>query len=71
MEAAEEKYRQALERKADDAAALYNLGVLLRVIGRRAEALECFEKASRDKEHPDGARALEALEKMKKGPRVL
>lgn len=71
VEAAEAKYREALEKKADDTSALYNLGVLLRVTGRRAEAIQCFEKAAKDEKHPDGERAREALEKMNKGPRIL
>jgi len=64
VEQAEEKYREALRMKAGDAAALYNLGVLLRVTGRLDEALECFKEAARDEEHPDGARAREALGRM-------
>jgi tetratricopeptide (TPR) repeat protein len=71
VDAAEAKYRAALEKKSDDTAALYNLGVLLRVTGRREEAMESFERAARDTDHPDSGRAKDALEKMKKGPRVL
>jgi len=71
VDQAEAKYRSALSKKSDDAAALYNLGVLLRVTGRRSEAVECFEKATKREGHPDAKRAQEALDKMKKGPRVL
>lgn len=71
VDQAEAKYREALSKKSDDAAALYNLGVLLRVTGRRSEAVECFEKAAKREGHPDATRAQEALDKMKKGPRVL
>lgn len=64
VELAEERYREALRMKPGDTAALYNLGVVLRVTGRRDEAKECFERASQDEEHPDGARAREALGRM-------
>ncbi len=71
VDAAEARYREALKKKADDPSALYNLGVLLRVTGRRQEAIQCFERAAMDSKHPDGGRAREALEKMNKGPRIL
>ena len=71
VEAAEKLYREALRMKADDSAALYNLGILLRVTGRRAEALSCLEKAAADLEFPDHEKAAEAVEKMKRGPRTL
>lgn len=70
-DAAEAKYREALSMSPDDVSALYNLGVLLRVTGRRDEAILSFERAARSAEHPDGVRAAEALEKMRKGPRNL
>lgn len=65
VEAAEQRYREALRMKAGDTAALYNLGVLLRVTGRQAEAIESFTLAAKDEQHPDGARAREALGRMK------
>ena len=71
VEAAEAKYREALRMKDDDPAALYNLGVLLRVTGRRTEAMECFEQAAAFDEHPDAPRAAEALQRMRRGPRTL
>ena len=71
VEAAEECYREALRMKQDDTAALYNLGVLLRVTGRRKDAIEALEKAALDKEHPDAARAQEVLDKLRRGPRTL
>ncbi len=64
VDEAEGRYREALEKKPDDTAAFYNLGVLLRVTGRRAEAIQCFEKAGLDEIHPDGPKALEALDRM-------
>lgn len=70
IEAAEERYREALRMKPDDPAALYHLGVLLRVSGRRAEAMAALEKAAAA-EHPDAERAREALEKLRRGPRSL
>lgn len=71
VEAAEAKYREALSMKPDDTAALYQLGVLLRVTGRREEAVEALERAARDSDHPDGIKAGETLEKMRRGPRNL
>ncbi len=71
VDAAEAKYNEALTKKADDTSALYNLGVLKRVTGRRPEAIELFELAAKDEGHPDAARAREAMDKMKRGPRTL
>jgi tetratricopeptide (TPR) repeat protein len=65
LEAAEAKYRAALDRRPDDASALYNLGTLLRVAGRKDEALSTLRKAAMGTEgHPDVKRAAEAVEKM-------
>ncbi len=71
VDAAEAKYREALVMRTDDTAALYHLGVLLRVTGRRDEALEVLERAAKDSEHPDALRAAEALERMSRGPKTL
>jgi len=71
VEAAEACYREALRMKPEDTAALYNLGVLLRVTGRRKEAIEVLEKAAEAEDHPDAPRAREVLEKLRKGPRSL
>lgn len=71
VDAAEAKYREALTMKPEDGAALYNLGVLLRVVGRRDEALACFEKVAAMAEHPDQPRAAEALERMKRASKGL
>ncbi len=64
VDRAEEKYREALRMRPGDTSALYNLGVLLRVTGRKDEALSCFKQAAEDEEHPDGARARETLGRM-------
>jgi tetratricopeptide (TPR) repeat protein len=65
IDAAERKYREALDRRADDPAALYNLGTLLRVSGRKDEALVVLRKAAMGPEgHPDVKRAAEAVEKL-------
>lgn len=65
LEAAERKYREALDRRPDDPAALYNLGTLLRITGRTAEALTVLRKAAMGPEgHPDVRRAAEAVEKL-------
>jgi tetratricopeptide (TPR) repeat protein len=65
IDAAEAKYRLALDRRSDDPAALYNLGTLLRVSGRKEEALAVLRRAAMGPEgHPDVKRAAEAVEKM-------
>jgi tetratricopeptide (TPR) repeat protein len=65
IEGAERKYREALDRRPDDPAALYNLGTLLRVTGRADEALAVLRKAAMGAEgHPDVKRAAEAVEKL-------
>jgi tetratricopeptide (TPR) repeat protein len=64
-EGAEKCYRKALDRRPDDASALYNLGTLLRVTGRRDEALEVLRKATMGPDgHADVERAAEALQRM-------
>ena len=65
IDAAERKYREALDRRPDDPSALYNLGTLLRVSGRADEALAVLRKAAMGPEgHPDVKRAAEAVEKL-------
>ncbi|MCB9668760.1 MAG: hypothetical protein H6736_06490 [Alphaproteobacteria bacterium] len=65
LDAAEAKYREALERRDDDVSALYNLGTLLRVTGRKDEALRVLRKAAMGPDgHPDVARAAEAVERL-------
>jgi len=71
VDAAESKYREALAMKPDDTAALYHLGVLLRVTGRREEAIDLLGRAAKDAEHPDAPKAAEALERMKRGVKTL
>lgn len=65
LDAAEAKYREALERREDDVSALYNLGTLLRVTGRKDEALRALRRAAMGPEgHPDVSRAAEAVERL-------
>ncbi len=71
VDEAEQKYREALTMKPDDGGALYRLGVLLRVTGRRDEAIACFEKVAAMADHADQARAAEALDRMSRGGRNL
>lgn len=71
VDAAEDKYREALRMKRDHPDALYHLGVLLRVTGRRKEAIECFEKVADLPGHALQEKALEALDRMSRGPRSL
>ena len=60
-----------MERRADDSAALYNLGVLLKVTGRDEEALATLRKAAMGPEgNPDVTRAAEALDRFT-GKKVL
>ena len=72
IEAAERKYREALDKRSDDPAALYNLGTLLRVSGRKEEALSVLRRAAMGPEgHPDVQRAAEAVEKHSSSGRSL
>jgi tetratricopeptide (TPR) repeat protein len=65
VEGAEAKYRAALDRRPEDPSALYNLGVLLRVSGRKEEGLATLRRAAMGPEgHPDVKRAAEAVEKF-------
>ena len=64
VEQAEALYREALRIKPGDPSALYHLGVLLKVTGRRDDARECFELAITAGEHPDAERAQKALDKL-------
>lgn len=72
LEAAEAAYREALALKPEDPAANYNLAILLRISGRRDEALRRLRAAAMGpEEHPDVPRAAEALRKMEEGGRSL
>lgn len=72
LDEAEARYREALRRRSDDPAALYNLGTLLRVTSRRDEALELLRQAAMGPEgHPDVVRASEAVDRMTSGKRTL
>jgi len=72
LEQAEAKYREALRRRPDDPTALYNLGTLLRVSGRKEEAIATLRRAAMGPEgHPDVARASEAVEKLTASKRNL
>jgi tetratricopeptide (TPR) repeat protein len=71
LDAAEALCRQALAMKPDDPAALFQLGTVLRVSGRAAEAEATLSKAAMGAEgHPDVVRAAEALARMR-GKRTL
>lgn len=63
--AAESAYREALRMRPGDIGANYNLGVLLRVSGRREEATLCLTEAARVPDHPEGSKARELLSRMK------
>ena len=72
IEAAESKYREALERREDDPSALYNLGTLLRVSGRKTDALRYLRRAAMGPEdHPDVVRAAEAVRKLENPSKTL
>ncbi len=71
VEAAEAKYREALKMKPGDTSAHYHLGVLLRVTGRRDEAVTNFEKAAANPTHPDGVKAQEALDRLNRPAKTL
>lgn len=70
VDAAEQKYREALTLRPDDPLACYHLGVLLRVTGRREEAMRCLEVAAKA-DIPEAVKAKEALEKMSRTARSL
>jgi tetratricopeptide (TPR) repeat protein len=65
VEDAEAAYRRALGLRPGDPSALYHLGVLLRVTGRKAEAISALEEASAWGDHPDSDKASQLLIKMK------
>lgn len=71
VDQAEALYREALKMKPEDPDALYHLGVLLRVTGRRDEAIGCFEKVAAREGHRLQEKAQEAVERMKRGKRTL
>ena len=65
VEAAEAKYNEALRRRPDDSAALYNLAVLLRVQGRTEDCKDALRKAVMGPVgHPDVVKAAELLDKL-------
>jgi tetratricopeptide (TPR) repeat protein len=65
VELAERRYREALRKRPDDPTALYNLGTLLRVSGRRDEARAVLRRAAMGPEgHPDVLRASQALARL-------
>lgn len=67
VEEAEALYRGALKLRPDDANALFQLAVLLRVSGRRDEAAAHFERVVAGG-GPHAARAAEALDKLRRAP---
>lgn len=70
VEEAEARYREALRMKPGDPSAHYHLGVLLRVTGRKDEALASFEKVIAS-EHALADKAREAVESMSKAKKTL
>jgi tetratricopeptide (TPR) repeat protein len=64
VELAEALYREALRIKPGDPSALFHLGVLLKVTGKRDKAKECFAAAAKVEDHPDAERAQQALDKL-------
>ena len=65
IDEAEAAYREALELRPNDPSALYHLGVLLRVTGRRDEAVDTLQRAADWGDHPDAHKASQLLVKMK------
>jgi tetratricopeptide (TPR) repeat protein len=71
VERAEVCFRAALEIDPEHKGAHYQLGILMRVLGRRTEAIHHLEKAASDPEHPDAAKAQKALDRIQRGDRTL
>ena len=71
VQEAEKCYREALRLRPKDPEAHYHLGVLLRVIGRRDEAITHLEIAAATEDFPLAEKAQEALDRMKSGKRTL
>ena len=69
--AAEACYREALQLRPKDPNVHYHLGVLLRVIGRRNEAIKHLEIAAETEGFSLAGKAKDALHKMKAGKRSL
>lgn len=70
VDAAEARYREAIRMKPGHPLAHYHLGVLLRVTGRREEALAAFEQALQG-DGEEAKKAAEAIEKMRRGGKSL
>jgi tetratricopeptide (TPR) repeat protein len=70
VDGAEAKYREAIRMKPDHPVAHYHLGVLLRVTGRREEAIAAFELAAVG-DHEEARKAAEALDRMRRGGKTL
>lgn len=67
---AEGAFRRALDKESEHEEARYRLGILLRVIGKRDEALELLREVAAAKGEL-AERAQEAIERMERGPRTL
>ena len=71
VEAAEACFQAALEMDPEHPRAHYQMGILMRVMGRRKEAIRHLEKAAEQTEHPDSERAQKALDRILRGNRTL
>lgn len=70
VDGAELKYREAIRMKPGHPVAHYHLGVLLRVTGRREEAISAFQVAA-EGDHEEARKAADALDKMRRGTKTL
>jgi len=64
MESAERCYQEALQIREDDPYAHYHLGVLLRVSGRKKEAIKHLEIASMTEDFEHAQKAQDILDRM-------
>ena len=64
IEAAEKCYREALEIREDDPYAHYHLGVLLRVSGRKKEAVKHLEISAQTEQFEHAQKAQDILDRM-------
>jgi tetratricopeptide (TPR) repeat protein len=69
-EAAERKYREAIEIRPQDPSANYHLGVLLRVLRRHEEAILCLKISASTEDYIHSEKAQEILDKLERSSQL-